>query len=89
MVEYRERAEAERTQRSTEGSAPVHSDPVRPDQVPAYATLAADYGLPQDMYFATSNSFEQTVEEEYRSYVSGALSPQGTNILKFWEVRDH
>ena len=51
--------------------------------------LAANYGLPQDMYFTTSNSFEQPVEEEYHSYVSGALSPQGTNILKFWEVRDH
>jgi len=86
LVEYWEQAKAERTRRSTEGSAPVHSDPVRPDQVPAYAMLAADYGLPQDMYFATSNSFEQTVKEEYRSYVSGALSPQGTNILKFWEV---
>jgi hypothetical protein len=57
------------------------------DQALAYYTLAKDYGL-QDMYFATPSNREQTVQEEFHSYASGALSPQGTNILKYWEVRD-
>ena len=65
-----------------------NAEPVRSSQVPAYATLAADYGLPLDMYFVTSNNVEQMVEEEFRSYVSGSLSPPETPLLKFWEVRD-
>ena len=65
-----------------------NAEPVRSNQVPAYATLAADYGLPLDMYFVTSNNVEQTVEEEFCSYVLGSLSPPETPLLKFWEVRD-
>jgi hypothetical protein len=82
LVRYREQAEAARAI-----SLP-NPEPVRSNQVPAYATLAADYGLPLDMYFVTSNNVEQTVEEEFRSYVSGSLSPPETPLLKFWEVRD-
>ena len=66
----------------------VHSSPTEVlDQALAFFTLAKDYGL-QDMYFATPSNRKQTVQEEFHSYVSGALSPQGTNILKYWKVRD-
>jgi hypothetical protein len=82
LVGYREQAEAARAI-----SLP-NPEPIQSNQVPAYATLAADYGLPLDMYFVTSNNVEQTVEEELRSYVSGSLSPPETPLLKFWEVRD-
>jgi hypothetical protein len=82
LVGYREQAEAARAI-----SLP-NPEPVRSNQVPAYATLAADYGLSLDMYFVTSNNVEQTVEEEFHSYVSGSLSPPETPLLKFWEVRD-
>ena len=84
LVEYQEWARAER---NIVGSSPTAPNPVQSNQVPAYFTLAEDYGLPQDMYFATSNNSDQTVEEEFSSYVSGSLSLQGTNMLKFWEVR--
>jgi len=84
LVGYREQAEAAR---GVASSLP-NPEPVRSNQVPAYATLAADYGLPLDMYFVTSNNVEQIVEEELRSYVSGSLSPPETPLLKFWEVRD-
>jgi len=69
------------------GSAPVGPEPERLNQALAYFTLAEDYGL-TDMYFETPSNGEQTVDEEFRSYASGALSPPGTNMLKFWEVRD-
>jgi hypothetical protein len=40
-----------------------------------------------NMYFAIPDSLkEQTVKEEYCSYVMASTSPPGTNILKFWEV---
>jgi hypothetical protein len=32
-----------------------------------------------------SHSF--TVEAEYRKYISGDISSEGTDILRFWEVR--
>ena len=70
------------------GSSPIEPDPDQLNQAPAYFTLAEDYGL-QDMYFATPSNRKQTVEEEFRSYTSGALSPPGTNMLKFWEVCDY
>jgi len=83
-VEYREWSKAKRGNVSS--TAP---EPVRSNQIPAYTSLAQQYGLPDDMYFATPDSLEeQTVEEEYRSYVTASISPPGTNILKFWEVCD-
>ena len=69
------------------GSAPVGPEPDQLIQAPAYFTLVEDYGL-QDMYPATPSDHEQTVNEEFRSYALGELSPPGTNILKFWEVHD-
>jgi len=84
LVEYREQTGANG---AIAGSSTTVPDPARLNQAPAYFTLAEDYGL-QDMFFATPNNRKQTVQEEFHSYTSGALSPPGTNILKFWEVRD-
>jgi len=79
LTEYREQTRAD---------VAVPSSPTEVlDQAPGFFTLAKDYGL-QDMYFTTPSNCEQTVQEEFHSYASGALSPQGTNILKYWEVRD-
>jgi len=56
------------------------------DQTPAYASLAAQYGL-QDMQITDSSSvMDQTVEQEYQSYATAPISSPGTNILKYWEV---
>jgi len=35
------------------------------------------------------NPNEQTIEQEYQTYVVAPLSPKGTNTLKFWEVCDY
>jgi len=49
-------------------------------------SLAAQYGL-SDMHFQSSEDVQgQTVEQEYQSYVTAALSKPGTDMLKFWEV---
>jgi hypothetical protein len=48
--------------------------------------LAMQYGL-SDMQFGSSEDLEgQTVDQEYQSYVTAALSKPGTDMLKFWEV---
>jgi hypothetical protein len=83
-VEYHERSKAKRGNVSS-----TTPEPIRSNQIPAYTSLAQQCGLLDDMYFATPDSLEeQTVEEEYRSYVTASISPPGTNILKFWEVCD-
>jgi hypothetical protein len=76
-------------ERNITSSSPTAPDLVASNQVLAYFTLAEDYGLSQDMYFATPNNSDQTVEEEFSSYASGSLSLQGTNMLQFWEVRTY
>lgn len=40
------------------------------------------------MWFESLESVEaQTVEQEYQAYVNTPLSKEGTDIVKFWEVR--
>jgi hypothetical protein len=50
-------------------------------------SLAGLYGL-QDMMPSSRrvNLEDQTVEQEYQSYVNAPVSPLGTNTLKHWEV---
>ncbi|KIM81085.1 hypothetical protein PILCRDRAFT_9113 [Piloderma croceum F 1598] len=44
------------------------------------------YGLVDEMDIANrENHDEQTLEQEYQSYIMAPLSPRGTNTLKFWE----
>jgi hypothetical protein len=84
MAEYRERAKVRKG--IALSSVP---DPVRTRQLPTFYSLAEEYGLPDDMHFATpANVDEQTIEQEFQSYVTAQPSPLGTNILKFWEVRN-
>jgi hypothetical protein len=55
---------------------------------PAYMDLANQYGL-EDMDFEVADDEdEQTLEQEYQSYVTGKLSKPGTNILGYWGVSD-
>jgi hypothetical protein len=65
---------------------PTTTGPTPPAAIPAYMSLAAQYGL-SDMDFQSSEDVQgQTVEQEYQSYVTAALSKPGTDMLKFWEV---
>jgi hypothetical protein len=53
-------------------------------EVPKYMSLAAQYGLEDDMNFNdNSGQDEQTVDQEYQAYVMAQCSPKGTDILKF------
>ena len=82
MAEYR----AQRAEGADVPSATV-PNPVS-NQVPLIQSLAERYGLGADMNFTgPQNPHDQTIEQEYQSYVTAPLSADGTNTLKFWEVR--
>jgi hypothetical protein len=53
---------------------------------PAFASLAQQYGLPEDMHLDSDSIEQQTVEQEFQSYVTSQISPPATDIIKFWEV---
>jgi len=78
MGEYHENVTTE-----TETEQPASEDPR-----PAYMSLAAQYGLGDEMEIggSTSSNHQATIEEEYSSYITAPLSPASMDILKFWEV---
>jgi hypothetical protein len=84
MIEYRERA---KVRNGTAGTTSAVPDP-RPNQPLAFQSLAQRYGLGTDMNFASSNSSDdQSIDQEYQAFTTALISAQGTNTLKFWEVR--
>ena len=80
MAEYHERA------RDAGVASSTVTDPMNSTAIPAHTSLAEQYGL-TDMQFGTLEDIDgQTLEQEYQSYITAALSKQGTDMLKFWEV---
>jgi uncharacterized protein Usg len=68
-------------------SAFTGRDLVQSNQASALDSLMRDYGLANEMDIADhKNPNEQTIEQEYQTYVVVPLSPKRTNTLKFWEV---
>jgi hypothetical protein len=57
-------------------------------EMPKYMSLAAQYGLDDDMDIGDSSANMQTIEQEYQAYITASLSPKTVDILKFWEVDD-
>jgi hypothetical protein len=81
MAKYRERGQ------ETGAASAMATAPSSPTPIPAYASLAEQYGL-IDM-FATPEDVEgQTLEQECQAYITVGLSKQGTGMLKFWEARN-
>src|ERR1700692_518755 len=48
-------------------------------------TLDQQFGL-DDMYELEADQEDQTIKQEYQSYVTGVLSKLGTDMIKFWDV---
>ena len=78
MIEYRERVV------DTEG-APVSKSPAT-GEMPVYMMLAVQYGISDDMDIRSSSTHEQTIEQEYQSYITAPLAAKNIDIIKFWEV---
>jgi hypothetical protein len=79
MMDYRTAINS--SQPSTSAAAPSMTT-----TAPKFTTLASRYGM-TDMRLLDASPEVQTVEQEYQAYITGALSPHTTDLLKFWEVR--
>lgn len=77
MKEYRTPSSVESEDLAIDDSEPV---PL------GYETLGEQYGLEDMDIFAPSDQQDQTIEQEYQSYVTERLSSAGTSTIKFWEV---
>ena len=76
-------------QRGNAASTCLPPESVRSNQIPVFTSLAQQNRLLDNMYFITpENTEEQTVEEEYHSYLTASVSPPETNVLTFWEVSE-
>jgi len=75
MAEYRENT----TEAETERVIPE-------DLQPGFMSLAAQYGLGDEMEIGGSPHDQVTIEQEYSTYIAAALSPALVDIIKFWEV---
>jgi hypothetical protein len=83
MLEYRKNATVATTGKE-QSAAPSASG--ESSTAPQYMSLGDQYGLGDEMEIGGSGTDDQTIEQEYQSYVTAALSPKTINILKFWEV---
>jgi hypothetical protein len=84
MVEYRQKATTTTTGASLQ---PPHMAAAAPTCAPTFTRLADKYSL-ADMRIADPSSLQsQTIEQEFQAYITSPLSTEGTNIIKFWEVR--
>jgi hypothetical protein len=75
MVEYRQKATMTTTTTTT-----------GPSSQPPRTTAAAPSRAPTFMRLASSLQ-TQTIEQEFQAYITSHLSTEGTDIIKFWEVR--
>jgi hypothetical protein len=83
MVKYRDRIQA--LAPVTEAASNLQSSGSGA-KLPTFMSLAAKYGLDDDMNIGNSGTNEQTVEQEYQAYITSPLSASASDIIKFWEV---
>jgi hypothetical protein len=79
MKEYRDRSKTCDELASSSSSQPSSSRPEK------WQTLDQQYGL-EDMYELEGEVDTQTLEQEYQSYVTAALSKPTTILVKYWDV---
>ena len=85
MREYHECAIAESAK---EPSVPAHTPVPSTAAAPAFMHLYSQYRFSDaDMQIGASGPNEQSVDEEYHTYVRGP-HVGNVDILKFWEVGD-
>ena len=70
---------------SVTGEPTQTSDLPATKDAPQYMSLAAQYGIADDMEIGESSEDTQTIEQEYQAYITATLS-KNVDILKFWEV---
>lgn len=79
MHEYRNRSSALSFETAPSISTSTES-------VEAWEGLDGQYGLSDMFDNQLVGVVRQTVEEEYSAYITAPLSPQGTDLVNFWEA---
>jgi hypothetical protein len=79
MKEYQDHSKTHNELISLLSSQPSSSQPEK------WQTLDQQYGL-EDMYKLEGEVDTQTLEQEYQSYVTAALSKLTTILVKYWNV---
>jgi len=79
MSEYRKKVTANQDEEPLFQQDPTY-------KAPKYMSLAAQYGLLDDMDIGDLGQSKQTIDQEYQAYVTAPCSPKNTDPLKFWEV---
>jgi hypothetical protein len=55
---------------------------------PGFTKLADKYLSLDDMRISDSSSLQtQTIEQEFQAYITAPVCAEGTDIVKYWEVR--
>jgi len=55
-------------------------------KAPKYMSLAAQYGLLDDMDIGDLGQSKQSINQKYQAYMMAPCLPKNTDPLKFWEV---
>ena len=79
MSEYRKKVAANQDEEPLFQQDPTY-------EAPKYMSLAAQYGLLDDMDIGDLGQSEQTIDQEYQAYMTAPCSLKNTDPLKFWEV---
>jgi hypothetical protein len=84
MVEYRQNASSEATAGPSSQPRPAAAR-----RAPSGFTKLADKYLSlDDMRISDSSSLQtQTIEQEFQAYITAPVCAEGTDIVKYWEVR--
>lgn len=85
MSEYRRTVVKVSTSTSTSPSAPL-STPKAEYWEDLTSTYSLDDTESLDVTRDAGHTAEQTVLQEYETYVKALLSPKGTDLIKFWVV---
>jgi len=83
MSDYRKNTTTDSDEEPCAQENPTYSDWEEPD----YMSLAAQYGSTRMMDIGDPvGGKQQTLDQEYQAYVTGAHSPKNQDPLCFWEV---
>lgn len=72
-----------RAQRTSNTPAPIQPPP----KLQSRTLGSRVYGLREGDAPPVGDDIVQTIDQEFAAYTTANISPRGTNILSFWQVR--
>jgi hypothetical protein len=82
MCLYVVQMHAKRAQRTPDVPVPTHQI----SRLQSRTLGSRIYGLPERDVLPNCPDIVQTVDQEFGAYSTANISPEGTNVLSFWQV---